>query len=184
LQAHIPVRFDAFHEAGRSSEGDGSLRRSAGAQQGQQEVAQELGGKYLRRDSSSNPSIGGKKKQRGTSSWRLLKISNRCRLDSVGKRVQRAQGSCADAQRHQDRGEQAAPDGQRRGRADRARALASHPGHRDVQVLRPAQLAAPRGGVHVREHAQDHLRGDRVPVRDAPFRRRRPVRGRRDAGCQ
>jgi hypothetical protein len=124
------------------------------------------------------------KKQRGTSSWRLLKISNRCRLDSVGKRVQRAQGSCADAQRHQDRGEQAAPDGQRRGRADRARALASHPGHRDVQVLRPAQLAAPRGGVHVREHAQDHLRGDRVPVRDAPFRRRRPVRGRRDAGCQ
>jgi hypothetical protein len=53
LQAHIPVRLDAFHEAGRSFKGDGSFRRRAGAQQGQQEVTQELGGNDLRHNSSS-----------------------------------------------------------------------------------------------------------------------------------
>ena len=121
----------------------------------------------------SSMHLSGKIKQ---NLWCLLKISNRCRLNAVGKRIQRAQSSCPDAQRHQDRSEQAAPDGQRCGRADRVCALASHPGDRDVQVLRLAQLAASRGGVHVWEHSQDHLRGDRVPVRDASFRCRRPMR--------
>ena len=101
----------------------------------------------------------------------------RCRVDSVGKRVQRAQGTCPDAQRHQDRSEQAPPDGQRRGRVDRARPLASHPRDRNVKVLRPAELSASRGGLHVRQHSQDHLRGDRVLVRDASFRCRRSMRG-------
>ena len=107
----------------------------------------------------------------------ITAADSRCRVGSVGKRVQRAQGTCPDAQRHQDRSEQAPPNGQRRGRVDRARSLASHPRDRNVKVLRPAQLAAPRRGLHVREHSQDHLRGDRVPVRDASFRCRRSMRG-------
>ena len=107
----------------------------------------------------------------------ITAADSRCRVGSVGKRVQRAQGTCPDAQRHQDRSEQAPPNGQRRGRVDRARPLASHPRDRNVKVLRPAELAASRGGLHVRQHSQDHLRGDRVLVRDASFRCRRSMRG-------
>lgn len=47
MQVHILVRLDEIHEAGRGHQSDESFRRSTGAQQGQQEVSQELGGNNL-----------------------------------------------------------------------------------------------------------------------------------------
>jgi len=47
MQAHLLVRLDEIHEAGRGYQSDESFRRSTGAQQGQQEVSQELGGNNL-----------------------------------------------------------------------------------------------------------------------------------------